>query len=172
MKRIFATIAVLFLGITGLAACATDAPSSSLSEAPVAEATQESASPDAGDSGEPAAAATAMPDGARPARSEFPFPVPADWPELTPFTEEKIGKNIGMSAVYGFPEDATSAAESYRQLLEKAGFTVHPHPLGEQVHAASFVAEGSIDGVGYSGTLNFDTDVEGTHRVVINLTRD
>lgn len=172
MNRTLAAIAVLLLGAAGLTACATDAPASGLSTPPASSSTQESASSNGGDAVEPGTSNSVMPEGARPGSAEFPFPVPEDWPELMPFTEEKIGKALGMSASYEHPGDATSAAETYRQLLEKAGFDVHPNPLGEQVHAASIIAKGDIEGVDYSGTLDFDTDAENTPRVVINLTQD
>ncbi|MGB3375314.1 MAG: hypothetical protein WBA87_09260 [Microbacterium sp.] len=170
MNRFLAGLAALLLSTTALVACASDAPAPSSGDAPASTAPQESESPDSADDA-PVADAV-IPQGARPASAEFPFPVPEDWPELMPFAEEKIGKAVGMSASFGHPGEAAADAQAYRQLLEQAGFTIDSNPLGEQVHAASFIAKGAISGSAYSGTLDFDTDADGTPRVMINLTED
>lgn len=164
MKRILVTSALVFSGLLVVTGCATGTPAPDSPEAPAGAEVQESSEAEAEDS------KTVMPQGARPGSADFPFPVPQDWPELSPFVEEKIGKKMGRHAVFGHPGDAASAAATYRSLLEEAGFAIHPNPLGEQVHAASFVAKGDVDGVDVAGTLDFDTDAAGTHRVVINLT--
>ena len=166
MKRTLAASAVLISCLLIVTGCATASPEPESPEAATPVDVQESAAPEA------EVSKTVMPQGARPGSATFPFPVPEDWPELSPFVEEKIGKDLGMSAVFGHPGDAASAAATYRKLLEDAGFKIHPNPLGEQVHAASFVAEGDINDADFSGTLDFDTDAAGTPRVVINLTQD
>ncbi|MGO3147386.1 MAG: hypothetical protein ACTIJ6_06880 [Leucobacter sp.] len=119
-----------------------------------------------------AAAETTIPEGALAASSDFPFPVPEGWDELEPFTEEKIGKDTAMSAVYAHPGDAETAAATYETILKAAGFDAYSHPLGELTNAASLMAEGTVNGVAYAGGLDFDTNSEGVARVRINLTEE
>lgn len=171
MNRILTGLAALLLSTTALVACASGAPSASTDDAQASAAPQESEASESAASDAPPADST-IPAGARAASEQFPFPVPEDWPELMAFTEEKIGKAVGMSGSFAHPGEAQSDAEVYRQLLKRAEFAIHPNPLGEQVHAASFIVEGAIQGTAYSGTIDFDTDAGGTQRVVINLTED
>lgn len=160
-------------GIFGLASCASSfAEPQSVSQSEPAAATDTASSTDNNEPDSDASDMTdsTIPDGAHAATADFPFPIPDGWEEIEPFTEEKIGKSISMSAIYTRPDDATAAADTYSQLLEKAGFEIHANPTGEMVHDASFIAEGVINGVVYKGGLDFDTDANGTARVVINLT--
>lgn len=170
MNRILATTALLLVGMLGITGCASEQPAAESSESTESAGTEQKTGSDTAEQNE--AVAPAMPDGARPGSADFPFPVPADWAELAPFAEEKIGKDIAMYAMFEYPGDAASASDTYQRLLEEAGYTIHPNPLGEQVHAASFIAEGEVDGVAYAGTLDFDTDAGGTPRVTINLAQD
>lgn len=172
------TIAALLLTVgMGITACASPAETE-LPESSTSDGTQGPVTPESKDSDEAEQPGTSaereytMPDGARPGSTDFAFPVPKDWPELVPFAEEKIGKDLAMSASFEFPGDAKSAAAAYKQLLEQAGYEIHPNPLGEQVHDASFIAKGQVGGVDYAGTLDFNTDAAGTQDVMINLTED
>ena len=173
MTRSFTTTALVLAGLLSLTGCAAEAPvAGSPDEQGITDAGQESEAT-AVESDEAAEGSeTTMPPGARPASADFPFPVPEGWPELDPFTEEKLGKNLAMSGSVIYPGDAQSAAATYQQLLQEAGFQIHPHPLGEQVNAASFIVTGRIDGVVYAGGLDFDTDFNGNQRVAINLVED
>lgn len=112
---------------------------------------------------------TTMPSGARPASDSFPFPVPEDWAELHPFTEEKIGASMAMVATYEFPGDAKSAAALYEQLLKSGGFEAYPYAPGELVNDASLMVEGTVSGEDYKGGIDFDTTAEGTQRASIHL---
>lgn len=172
MNRTLAVLAALLLGATGLTACAAESPASPPKEAPAIQSSTDADPEDADEPAAPEGKASVMPPGARPASAEFPFPVPEDWAENWPFTEEKIGKEMGMAGSFVYPGDAASAAEEYKQLLQQAGFEIHPNPLAEQVNQAAFIAEGDVNGVRYSGTLDFDTDAEGTQSVSINLQKD
>jgi hypothetical protein len=172
MKHTFPATALLLISLIGLTGCATDTaePGSADPTGPGESQGQTSPDTETADADKPTE--YVMPAGASPASADFPFPIPDGWPELEPFTEGKIGKDLAMSAVFGHPGDAKAASATYQQLLEKAGYQIHPNPLGEQVHAASFITEGHVDGTAYSGTIDFDTDASGTQRVVINLTVD
>lgn len=172
MKHTIPATALLLISMMGLTGCATDTAGLGSADLPGSGESREetNSGSETADAAQPTE--YVMPAGARPASADFPFPVPDGWPELTPFTQDKIGKDISMSATFGHPGDAKAASASYQQLLEKAGYQNHPNPLGEQVHAASFVTKGHVNGTAYSGTLDFDTDASGTQRVVINLTED
>jgi len=114
---------------------------------------------------------TTMPPGARPASDEFPFPVPEGWREIAPFTEEKIGKKLAMTALYEFPGDAESAAATYKALLDSAGYSLQPNLIGEVVHDATFIVEGPVAGTRYSGGIDFDTMADGVQTAVIHLVK-
>lgn len=164
MKHPLAATVMLLVVSMGLTACGSEDSATGSPEATVsAEAEPQAETTDATE--------TTMPEGARPASADFPFPVPAGWTELAAFAEEKVGKNIAMSATYGFTGEPDAASEAYQRLLEAAGYEIHPNPLGEQVHDASFIAKGKVNGTDYAGTLDFDTDAAGTPRVVINLSQ-
>lgn len=176
MHRLAAVCTLALVGVLGLASCAsTSAEPQPAIESTAGPATGTSPA-DESDSDEPGSGAdvtdTTIPDGARAATPEFPFPVPDGWEEMEPFTEEKIGKAMAMSAVYAHPGDAETAAETYGQLLKAAGFDVHSNPLGEVTNDASIMVEGAVNGVAYKGGLDFDTNAGGTARVRINLTED
>jgi len=115
---------------------------------------------------------TTMPGNAKPASSQFALPVPEDWAEHEPFQEEKLGATPSMAGSFVYPGAAAEAAQTYRDLLTEAGFVIHNHPLGEATNQASFIAEGNIGGVQYSGTFDFDAVADGTQRVAINLSED
>lgn len=175
MNRTLATSALALACLLGVSACASDTPAPPASATTVAVATEsgipEEPSPDASpDVAEPAD--EVMPAGARAASSDFAFPVPEDWPELSPFAEEKIGGDTALAAIFGYPSDADSAAATYSALLTSAGFEVSANPLGEVVHLASFTLEGSVDGVRYHGSVDFDTDADGTSRAIITIYDD
>jgi len=174
MKRIASVLGGFFV-VIGLLGCTGSGGAAGEPEAAVVgggvEEEQGAPSEEGGDEAEPDAG-QAVPEGARPGSAGFPFPVPVDWEELEPFQVIKIGKDPAMAAAFIYPGDADAAAESYQELLEAAGFTIHPNPLGDVVNAASFIAEGLVDGVAYSGTLDFDEIADGTPRVAINLTAD
>lgn len=173
MNRTLAASALLLASLLGITACAAETPDAGSADEPkVAAETSTPADPVDDESTDSETLDTSMPQGARAGSVTFPFPVPEDWPELEPFAEEKIGKDVGLYASFGFPGDAASASATYQSLLKVAGFQIHPNPLGEQVHDASFVVEGRVDGSAYSGTLDFDTIADGTQRVAINLTED
>lgn len=112
---------------------------------------------------------TTIPDGARAASAEFPFPVPEDWAELEPFTEEKLGKDITMSGGFEYPGDAKTAAAHYQQLLIAAGFDAYPYGPGELTNQASIAAEGVVNGEMRIAILNFDVFADGYQRVVITV---
>lgn len=169
------TSALAIACLLGASACTADTsapPPATEASATTTTEGDSSPAPSDADSSPAPAAADVMPEGARPASTDFPFPVPEGWTELYPFTEEKIGKDLAMSGAFEFPGDAATASATYSQLLEEAGFEIHPNPLGEQVHAASFVVKGTVQGVAYAGTLDFDTDAEGTQQVAIDLPED
>jgi hypothetical protein len=173
MHRTVAICALALAGMLGLASCAspsTEAPSVSEAESPAATDTAPGVDTNESESDSSGMTDSSIPDGAHAATADFPFPIPDGWEEINPFTEEKIGKSLAMSAVYTRPADAQAAADTYIQLLKNAGFEIHANPTGELVHDASFIAEGVINGVVYKGGLDFDTDANGTARVVINLT--
>lgn len=173
MNRLLATGALLIAGLLGMTACASEPPVAAPGDAPsTSQDSQVAEQPSAEETAGAVQSETIMPSGARPGSADFPFPVPADWTDLDAFVEEKIGKSRAMSANFSYTGDANAAAAIYRQLLEEAGYVIHANPLGEQVHAASFIAEGPVAGVQYKGTLDFDTDAAGTQRVVINLTEE
>ncbi|MGM7672021.1 hypothetical protein ACSU1G_33525 [Microbacterium sp. A93] len=157
-----------------LSSCASATSGDADATSPIVEQEQEQeqSDPVVDTSEDDDASSTVIPAGARPASAAFPFPMPEDWPELDAFAEEKIGKDIAMSGTLSFPGDAQSASATYQKLLEDAGYEIHANPLGEQVHLASFVVKGKVDGTGYSGTIDFDTDAADTPRTVINLTED
>lgn len=169
MNRILAITTLILFSMLGVTACAAE-PDTAQPSAPAV--LEEPANSDSEETDKPAEAEAVMPEDARPGSADFPFPVPKDWTELEPFVEEKIGKDIGMFVMLEYPGDAESASETYQRLLEEAGYAIHPNPLGEQVHAASFVVKGGVAGVDYSGTIDFDTDAVGTQRVLVNLTQD
>lgn len=180
-KRI---LGVLFSGVIifALVGCAGDAPASEPvtqgesvveGDAPATETETETGTeietvtePEVG------ATETTMPSGARPASDAFPFPVPADWAELDPFMEEKNGGSMAMYGAYEFPGEAKSDAALYEGLLKSAGFVIHPNPLGETVHDASFIVEGNVGGDLYKGGIDFDTIMDGIQRAAINLQKD
>ena len=180
MHRTALICAISLTGILGLASCAAtpaDPPSvvePAAEPATSAETEEAPAEDDAAAESDDAATGgeTTIPDGARAGSPEFPFPVPADWEELEPFTQDKIGKDIAMSAVYAHPGDAESAAATYGQLLKDAGFSVADNPVGAITNDASLSVEGNVAGTYYVGGLDFDTDAAGTPRVRINLTED
>lgn len=169
MIRKTATTALILFAALGTTACASEPAPVNPPPAAVADEASDS---DAEKTDQTVTTESVIPDGARPGSTDFPFPVPKDWAELAPFAEEKIGKDIAMSGMLEYPGDAADAAETYRQLLEEAGYVIHPNPLGEQVHAATFIVEGTVSGQAYAGTVDFDTDAAGTQRVLINLTQD
>lgn len=173
MHRTVVIGTLALVGILGLASCASpSAEPQSVSQHESAAATDTGSSTDNNESDSDTSDMTdsTIPDGAHAATADFPFPIPDGWEEIAPFTEEKIGKSLAMSAVYARPDDAKAAADTYSQLLKNAGFEIHANPTGEVVHDASFIVEGVVNGVVYKGGLDFDTDANGTARVVINLT--
>lgn len=141
-------------------------------EAPDADADAEAPDAEAADADEGIQGTGEMPAGLRPGSDDFPFPVPEDWPELTPFGSEKVGKKTVMHAIFEYPGDAEEAAATYRSLLEEAGFNAYDSPLGAQVNDASLYVDGVVAGVPHSGGIDFDTDFEGTPRAIINLVVD
>lgn len=173
MRRTVVIGTLALAGMFGLASCASpsaESPPAGQREPAVATDTAPGADNNASDSETSDMADSSIPDGAYAATADFPFPIPDGWEERAPFTEEKIGKSLAMSAVYARPDDAQTAADTYRQLLKRAGFEIHANPVGDTVHEASFIVEGVIKGVVYKGGLDFDTGADGTARVVINLT--
>lgn len=114
-------------------------------------------------------AETTIPAGAVAAIESFPFPVPEDWIERIAFEEIEIGASEAMSATYEFSGDFTAAASMYRDMLNTAGFTSEDYPLGEMTNDASITVDGVINGVTYSGTVDFDTHADGYQRATIDL---
>ncbi len=173
MNRTLTISGLLVIILCGATACASEPAQSGLPAEVQTDTQHQGSESTAQDSApEEVSAETTMPSGARPGSSDFPFPVPTDWLELEPFTEEKIGKARAMTASFVFPGDAQSASVAYQKLLNEAGFELHPNPLGEQVNAASFIVKGNISGAQYAGSLDFDTIADGTQRVAINLAED
>lgn len=180
MRRTTATCALVLAGMVGLTSCASDPAETPPADEAVTNAQSEDASDDTDDSADAAAddsddsadtaAETTIPDGAYAASADFPFPIPEGWEEIYPFTEEEIGKSAAMTAAYSYPGDAESAAATYEDILNSAGFVAYANPVGALTNAASLMVEGVVNGVAYKGPLDFDTDSEGTNRVAINLT--
>lgn len=172
-KRI---LGVLFSGVVILAliGCAGEPTATDPEPGIQAESVIEEEAPatEADDSAEAASTETTIPRGARPASDTFPFPVPEDWAEVEPFMEEKIGGSMGMYGTYEYPGDANSAATLYEDLLKSAGFIIHPNPLGETVHEASFIVEGNVNGNNYTGGIDFDAVADGMQLASINLQQD
>lgn len=112
---------------------------------------------------------TSIPTGARAASADFPFPVPADWAELDPFVEEKVGKDITMYGAVEYPGDAKTAAAHYRELLIAAGFDAYPYAPGELTNQASLAAEGVVDGEMRLAIINFDVHADGSQRASIHV---
>lgn len=177
MKRILVPAISTLLLLGPLAACSEEkpdagSPATTTTPQGFDGAAEESSATDASDPAASGDGAESMPDGARPGSADFPFPVPQDWPEQNTFHEDKIGKDISWSGSFVYPGDSQAAAATYRQLLEGAGFIIHPNPLGEVVNEASFIAEGKVNGVAYTGPLDFDVQLGGDQVVSINLTKD
>lgn len=174
-RRVAAVCTLGLVGVLGLASCASlsgepqPASQSTPDPSPDSAHTDDS---DGSDSGDADVAKSTIPDGARAASPDFPFPVPEGWEEMEPFTEEKIGKSVAMSAIYAHPGDAETAANTYSQLLKAAGFDAYSYQLGAVTNDASLMVEGAVNGVAYKGPLDFDTDADGTSRVRINLTQE
>lgn len=109
-----------------------------------------------------------IPDGAREASADFPFPVPADWPELRPFSEEETGGSMAMSAGYEFPGDAEAAAALYADLLRSAGYEVYDFP--NPGFDASFLVDGTVNGTPYGGGVMFQHNADGSQVANVILT--
>lgn len=116
-----------------------------------------------------APAETTIPAGAVAATESFPFPVPEGWTERIAFEAIQIGASDAMSATYEFTEDFATAATPYKDLLNAAGFTSDTYLPGEMTNEASITADGAINGVNYSGLIDFDTHADGYQRASINL---
>lgn len=167
-------LSILVLGLTlslGAVACTPAGPGNAPVENPPSDGAPVNPGTGGETPGNTGGSEVTMPAGAKPGSAEFPFPVPESWPEMEPFRLGTTGKKESWDAIFVYPDadKAQEAAEHYRALLTSAGYRIDNNPLGEVVHLASFIVQGPVDGVMYSGSINFDTDAGGTARAIINL---
>ncbi|NLE97107.1 MAG: hypothetical protein GX596_03850 [Propionibacterium sp.] len=175
MRQFPRSILVVAACALALAGCGGESPAPAQEPEPAAAAAEPAdEEPDETPADEVAArdepAGTTIPDGAVPASSDFPFPVPEGWALLEPFAEGSIGGSDAVTGILEFPGDAEEAAAHYEALLKSAGYDAYPFALGAVVNDASILVEVEVAGTMYKGGIDFNTHADGFQKAVINLT--